>query len=279
MVIISYIIGLVFLKYRQTAQHFPVEAPQQIWTDLFTCVPAICFSYQVNNEFLLLKETNCNQSFPFVSTFQCHINWVPTHAEMRCKTCSRKTILTVLTSCAVCAFAYTFVSYAGIATFGGEHLSADLIRNYDARLPFVLIGIVLFGFKNAVTYPVVFFCAREAIVDQLEKRPNLWPCLVGYRRHLITLGWFLSALVISIITPDIGYVISLLGTMAVLFMFILPGMCLVQVVRVTDPDADRSKSWLLYLIGGFYILLGILIFILTTIQSINMFMHPIEHVH
>lgn len=231
---------------------------------------------------------------------------------MNCHTCSRKTLFTVLISTGICAFCYTYVCYAGIATFGGKNLNVDLIRNYDAQDPLVLIGICAFAFKIVVTYPIVLYCAREAILDQLrkvskddpihltsdgsgqplsennittenvEKEPIPSPAgpflhkISSTHKKVIVLCWFFSALVISMVTPDIGYVISLLGTLAVLFMFILPGMCLIKIVTSRDPYVSKRKSYGLYAIASIYILLGVFIFGLTLAQSVQIMLEHEE---
>ena len=65
---------------------------------------------------------------------------------------------------------------------------------------------------------------------------SVWAMIVGHsnddveasrrermRRSCIVVVWFASSLVIALLVPNIGVVISLLGGLAALFAFVLPG--------------------------------------------------------
>ena len=61
-------------------------------------------------------------------------------------------------------------------------------------------------------YEQVFCLTPEAI----EAREKL-------RRIVMTIVWFSSSLFLAVVVPNIGVVISLLGGLAALFIFIFPG--------------------------------------------------------
>jgi len=45
-------------------------------------------------------------------------------------------------------------------------------------------------------------------------------------RHVIALTWFAASLALAVAVPDIGVVIQQLGSLAAVFIFVLPGLCL-----------------------------------------------------
>ncbi len=53
------------------------------------------------------------------------------------------------------------------------------------------------------------------------------------RRILIATPWFVTSLVCAILIPNIGEVIQFLGSLAAVFIFIFPGLCLFQVRKVS----------------------------------------------
>lgn len=53
--IIGYIVWMVFQHLHSKPDPFPVEYHLERWTDVFKCVPAICFSYQVKEYHLTKK--------------------------------------------------------------------------------------------------------------------------------------------------------------------------------------------------------------------------------
>ena len=42
-------------------------------------------------------------------------------------------------------------------------IAADIMMNYDARQPAVLLAIVSLALKTFTTYPILLFCGREGI--------------------------------------------------------------------------------------------------------------------
>ncbi|MEQ2257000.1 hypothetical protein ILYODFUR_029871, partial [Ilyodon furcidens] len=87
------------------------------------------------------------------------------------------------------------------------------------------------------------------------------------RRILQTLVWFVVTLVLALFIPDIGRVISLIGGLAACFIFVFPGLCLMQ-AKLSETDS-RSTSWHgLVILGVAMVTLGAFIFGLTTSNSI-----------
>jgi len=250
--IICYLIYVIFDKYLKTTNRHPVdEFKIDNWYKVFSSVPSICFSYH------------------------CHINWVPTYVAMNCKVKSVKTTSTIVISTGLCFIAYSLVAYMGITTFGGSNLHSDLIQNYDAKNTLVLIGIIAFAFKLISTYPIILFCAREAIIDYYLNFKKIDPNtpdestrrMIKFLRYGTVLLWFFSSLILAELIPDLSFVISLLGTLTILFIFILPGLCLIKVAVNRDQFLETKKSLLLYVVASLFIMFGVFIFGLNAVQQ------------
>lgn len=256
--IICYLIYVIYDKYSKTVTLHPLdEFKIDNWYRVFGSIPSICFSYHA------------------------HINWVPTYSAMKCKVKSVKTTSTILISTALCCVAYSLVAYMGIVTFGGQHLHSDLMQNYDARNHLVLVGIIAFAFKLISTYPIILFCAREAIVDYYLNYRQINPNspdestkrMVNWLRRGTVVLWFFSSLALAELIPDLGFVIACLGTLTILFIFFIPGLCLVRVAVNRDQFLESRKSLTLYIIASIFILFGVFIFGLTISNSIQQFMN------
>lgn len=182
---------------------------------------------------------------------------------------SPRLFATVLISMIICCSAYTAVTIFGVLTFG-SNVNADLMKNYDASEALVLIGIAAIGFKTITTYPLLLFCARVAIDDYyVNLRGIISSDREGTRRVVIVLIWFLSSVCIAITVPDITVAIDVLGTLAVAFIFILPGLCLINATLAKDPYLTAFKNQLLCLLGSIYIASGTFMFGLTFTQALS----------
>ncbi|KAI1285314.1 putative sodium-coupled neutral amino acid transporter 7 [Halotydeus destructor] len=216
------------------------------WTDIFAVLPALSFGYQ------------------------CHLSWVPTYACMKAeKASSPKLGATIVISIFLCCLAYTSVSVMGLLTFGAN-IEADLMENYDARRPVVLVGIGAIAFKTVTSYPLLLFCARVALEDYCARFFGLPASRVTElkRRSWIVLSWFFSTLVFAILVPDIAVAIDLLGSLAVTFIFVIPGACLIKTTVTKDPDIILIKDKLWCLVGSLYIMIGTFLFGLILSQAI-----------
>jgi sodium-coupled neutral amino acid transporter 7/8 len=52
------------------------------------------------------------------------------------------------------------------------------------------------------------------------------------RRITIATIWYILTLVLAILSPDIGSVIDMLGSLAAIFIFVFPGKLCVQYVNI-----------------------------------------------
>ena len=185
------------------------------------------------------------------------------------KTTSSKNIVTIAISLFITTIVYNVVTIFGLLTFGSK-IEGDLMVNYDASNVMVLIGIIIVAFKAVLTYPPVLFCARLAVDDLVV---NITSGLTNEsernRRFTIVLIWFLSNVVLAIYVPDISSTIDVTGTLAILFIFFLPGVVLIY--AVTDNRVNttsRTEYYLLATTGILYVLVGTFIFGVTITQII-----------
>lgn len=243
-----YVTIVVIIKYIWPDQndmpgYIPVSSAS--WTAVFNAMPTICFG------------------------FQCHVSCVPVFNSM-----SRKELkpwgMVVTFSMIICLFVYTGTGVCGFLTFGSS-VKQDVLMSYppnDIAVAFARAFIVI---CVVTSYPILHFCGR-AVIEGLWLRfqgEQVEVCVrrEQRRRILQTLLWFIVTLVLALFIPDIGRVISLIGGLAACFIFVFPGLCLMQ-AKLSETD-NRSTSWHgMIIFGVVMVTLGAFIFGLTTSNSI-----------
>ncbi|XP_008292181.1 sodium-coupled neutral amino acid transporter 7 [Stegastes partitus] len=243
-----YVTIVVIVKYiwpdkEVTPSYVPTSTAS--WTAVFNAMPTICFG------------------------FQCHVSCVPVFNSM-----SRKEIkpwgLVVTLSMIICLFVYTGTGVCGYLTFG-SNVSQDVLMSYPPDDIAVAIARAFIVVCVITSYPILHFCGR-AVIEGLWLRfqgEQVEVCVrrEQRRRILQTLVWFVVTLVLALFIPDIGRVISLIGGLAACFIFVFPGLCLIQ-AKLSETD-NRSVSWHgLVVFGVAMVTLGAFIFGLTTTNSI-----------
>lgn len=188
---------------------------------------------------------------------------------MNVKTSSSKNVVTIAISIFITTIVYNIVTIFGLLTFGSK-IEGDLMVSYDASNVMVMVGIIIVAFKAVLTYPPVLFCARLAVDDiVVNLSRGLTEESEKTRRITIVLFWVLSNIVLAIYVPDISSTIDVTGTLAILFIFFLPGIVLIY--AVTDNRVNttsRTNYYLLAFTGIFYVLVGTFIFGVTITQII-----------
>ncbi|GAA6227844.1 putative sodium-coupled neutral amino acid transporter 7 [Lates japonicus] len=243
-----YVTIVVIIKYiwpdkNMTPSYVPTSSAS--WTAVFNAMPTICFG------------------------FQCHVSCVPVFNSM-----SKKEIkpwgLVVTLSMIICLFVYTGTGVCGFLTFGSS-VSQDVLMSYPPDDIAVAIARAFIVICVVTSYPILHFCGR-AVIEGLWLRfqgEQVEVCVrrEQRRRILQTLVWFVVTLVLALFIPDIGRVISLIGGLAACFIFVFPGLCLMQ-AKLSETDS-RSASWHgLVVFGVVMVTLGAFIFGLTTTNSI-----------
>ncbi|XP_061883395.1 sodium-coupled neutral amino acid transporter 7 [Entelurus aequoreus] len=243
-----YVTTVVIIKYIWPDKEFmPGVFPTSSasWTAVFNAMPTICFG------------------------FQCHVSCVPVFNGMS-KRAIKPWGVVVTFSMIICLFVYTGTGVCGFLTFGST-VSQDVLMSYPSDDIAVAIARAFIVVCVVTSYPILHFCGRAVI-------EGLWLRLQGEqvevcvrreqrRRILQTLLWFFITLILALFIPDIGRVISLIGGLAACFIFVFPGLCLMQ-VKLSETDR-RTSSWHGQLVFGIIMVtLGAFIFGLTTTNSI-----------
>ncbi|XP_063332645.1 sodium-coupled neutral amino acid transporter 7 [Pelmatolapia mariae] len=243
-----YVTIVVIIKYfwpdkEVTPGYVPTSSAS--WTAVFNAMPTICFG------------------------FQCHVSSVPVFNSMRRKEI-RPWGVVVTFSMVICLFVYTGTGVCGFLTFG-SNVSQDVLMSYPPDDIAVAIARAFIIVCVVTSYPILHFCGR-AVIEGLWLRfqgEQVEVCVRRERRRRIlqTLVWFIITLVLALFIPDIGRVISLIGGLAACFIFVFPGLCLMQ-AKLSETDV-RSVSWHgLVSFSVAMVTLGAFIFGLTTTNSI-----------
>lgn len=226
---IFYVIWIII--YESFAQGNIFTKPMQIWPDhwtqIFQIVPLICFGYQ------------------------SHMSAIPTYACMKIRHLGTFTVCAVI-SMIICFLAYTIVGVFGYATFGTGKVPSDILQGYSGDSTILIVAFVAVAIKNFTTYPIILFCGRDALLSLFGRNTNATVLL----RLGVTSIWFVLSLLIAILVPDISSVINLLGSLGAAFIFIIPGICLLQSTLLKDPELCLNKDKILALLAIFVIALG-----------------------
>uniref|UniRef100_A0A4D5RFM5 Putative solute carrier family 38 member 7 n=1 Tax=Ixodes scapularis TaxID=6945 RepID=A0A4D5RFM5_IXOSC len=200
-----YLVGLVVADY-YTGHHPPAQtraSPESAETVL-SVVPVICFGYQ------------------------CHVSSVPIYGCLAKRSTFPRVVLVAVS---LTAGLYTLTGVYGYRTFG-QGVAGDVLELYDAGRPAVLVAVLAMAAKVVATYPILLFCGRTAVDDLYSSRPGggAPPSRTGgelRRRLVISSAWFCTTLGLACLVPSIGPVIRTIGSLAALFIFLFPGLCLV----------------------------------------------------
>ena len=60
---------------------------------------------------------------------------------------------------AICVLVYTGAATFGYLTFGSK-VDDDIISNYSANKPTVMVALIAMAAKTYTTYPILLFCGR-----------------------------------------------------------------------------------------------------------------------
>ncbi|XP_076879215.1 sodium-coupled neutral amino acid transporter 7 isoform X2 [Brachyhypopomus gauderio] len=243
-----YVTIIIIIRYiwpnEEVSPGFIPTSPAS-WTDVFNAMPTICFG------------------------FQCHVSSVPVFNSMK-KAELRSWGGVVTFSMLICLFVYTGTGVCGFLSFG-SNVSQDVLMSYPSNDVAVAIARAFIIICVVTSYPILHFCGRAVL-------EGLWLRFKGEevdtdvvrerrRRLLQTLVWFCLTILLALFIPDIGRVISLIGGLAACFIFVFPGLCLIQ-AKLSEHDV-RSASWKgLVTYGVILVTIGAFIFGQTTTNAI-----------
>lgn len=224
------------------------------WTQIFDVVPTICFGYQ------------------------CHVSCVPIYSclkDRNASTFSKACVSAVV----VCLLVYTISANYGYLTFGSL-VDGDVLLSYDATKIQVLLALILLALKSWTTYPILMFCVREAIGDLYVQLRKISPVEAAIsepkRRRIIALLLWAASILMALFTPNINIVVKLLGSLAAIFIFVFPGMCLLQEVLGKRGNLIPFTWSRRVLVGVamFYMVVGMFAFGLAFTLGVQHIIHP-----
>lgn len=253
---IWYLMAVIVAEfYTKSYPKGPVLYYDLEWSQIFNVVPTICFGYQ------------------------CHVSSVPIYSCLKQRD-SQTFTKACVSAVFVCLVVYTISANYGYLTFGSL-VNADVLLSYDALEPQVLIADILLAVKSWTTYPILLFCVREAIGDLYVQMRSLSPAEASVkeplRRKVIAVFLWAASILFAVFTPNINIVVKLLGSLAAIFIFVFPGMCMVQLVLADmeiNGTASRSRNVTLFLVAAAYIVVGMFAFGLAFTLGIQHILHP-----
>ncbi|KAH0568853.1 putative sodium-coupled neutral amino acid transporter 7 [Cotesia glomerata] len=246
------IVYVIWVIIHQSINTPDYPKPTQAWprntSQAFQLVPIICFAYQT------------------------HMTSIPTYACMKDRNLGKFTWC-VIASMGLCFFSYTIVGIFGYKTFGMGHVPSDILQGYSDKSASLAIAIIAIAVKNFTTYPIVLFCGRNSLMGlfHAEIEDNVTV------RAFVTLLWFILTLFAAVVISDISPVINLMGTLSATFIFIFPGICLLQSVLVRDPTIHSYKSRFLIVVAVVMTALGGFVCGLVFVQALeDLYQVPVD---
>lgn len=200
-----YVVITEFIKIDHIAED--VNYIPKDWTDVGFILPVFCLSYQ------------------------CHLSLVPTAATTR-KEDKYVTYFTVTVAMILTTAIYMFVSILATLTFGST-IRGDLTESYPGKSWPILTTIAIVALKCIVTLPPVFLPARLSLVDILSSKSTRFNELSEAKKRISVTYITLSlALVLALYVPDILVAVDILGCLSVMFIFTLPALSYLNLIKI-----------------------------------------------
>lgn len=162
--------------------------------------------------------------------FVCHHNSLLIYGSLRTPTMDRFSTVThysTFVSCVACLI----VALVGFLTFG-DLTKGNVLNNFPTQGNIMVqIARLCFGLNMLTTLPLECFVCREVMNNYYFPDEPYQP-----NRHLIfSTSLVVSAMVISLMTSDLGAVFELIGaTSACVLAYILPPLCYIKL---------STRSW------------------------------------
>lgn len=255
------IISIAFIIYVVISEFLKIDKipdsvnyfPKHI-TDIGSILPVFCFAYQ------------------------CHLSWVPIVASIKREE-KRKAFVTISVGMFIATIVYAVVSILAVLTFGSK-IAEDLTESYPGKQWSILTTIGIVAFKCVVTLPPAFLPARLSIVD-IMKDTFKWYADFSEPVQRIS-ATFLTldlALLLALFVPNILTAVNVLGCLAVMFVFTLPGLSYLSLIRLNrikkqqetgegDIPIYSAKDKFKIALSYFMVAFGSLIMLLVLYKSI-----------
>ncbi|MCJ1313439.1 hypothetical protein MMC25_007117 [Agyrium rufum] len=176
---------------------------------------------------LLLINGGVFQAIGVISfAFVCHHNSLLIYGSLKKPTIDRFSTVTHF-SAFVSMVACLIMALAGFLTFGDKTVG-NVLNNFSSDNVMVNIARLCFGLNMLTTLPLEAFVCREVMENYWYPNEE-W----NRNRHLLfTTALVLSAVLLSLLTCDLGAVFELIGaTSACALAYILPPLCYIKLTR------------------------------------------------
>ena len=188
--------------------------PPPDFTQLFSTFPIFCFAYQAHlSSVKIYRRIEKPKQFPYISALALFI----------------------------CFILYNFTGIFASATFG-RVIDTEMLNSYpltDVPMYFARIGII--GCVSGA-YPVFTITGRELLHKSDDVR----------YRTIFGLIWYLLTLIGALIIPDFDLASKVIGSMAALLIFVIPGLALI--IAYVERKLYRA------ILGTFFATFGVFLF-------------------
>lgn len=189
----------------------------------------------------------------FLLAFVCHHNSLLIYGSLKTPTIDRFARVTHY-STGISMLFCLLMAFGGFLTFGDRTLG-NVLNNFPADNVMVTVARLCFGLNMLTTLPLEAFVCREVMLNYYFPGEPF-----NMNMHLIlTSSLVVSAMVISLLTCDVGAVFELVGsTSACAMAYILPPLCYIKLA---------SRSWRTYLAGA-VAAFGSLVLVISLVQAV-----------
>ncbi|KPM45810.1 Vacuolar amino acid transporter 2 [Neonectria ditissima] len=189
-------------------------------------------------------------SFAFV----CHHNSLLIYGSLKTPTIDNFSRVTHY-STGISMMACLVLALGGFLTFGDKTLG-NVLNNFPADNTMVNIARLCFGLNMLTTLPLEAFVCREVMLTYFFPDEPF-----NMNRHLLfSTSLVVSAMVLSLVTCDLGAVFELVGaTSAVAMAYILPPMCYIKLT---------TRSWRTYMAYA-VVVFGVIVMVISVFQAVG----------
>lgn len=202
---------------------------------------------------MLLLNDGVFQAIGVISfAFVCHHNSLLIYGSLKTPTLDRFAQVTHY-STGISMIACLLMAVCGFLTFG-DKTEGNVLNNFPSNNVMVNIARFCFGLNMLTTLPLEAFVCREVVETYFFPDAPF-----SMKRHLIFgTSHVVSAMVLSLLTCDLGVVFELIGaTSACALAYILPPLCYMKLA---------TRSWKTY-VAGATVAFGVCVMVISVVQS------------
>jgi sodium-coupled neutral amino acid transporter 11 len=183
--------------------------------------------------------------------FVCHHNSLLIYGSLEKPTIDRFACVTHF-STGISMLACLLLALSGFLTFG-DRTQGNVLNNFSQDNTMVNVARLCFGLNMLTTLPLEAFVCREVMLNYYFPGEPF-----NMNLHLIfTSSLVFSAMVLSLLTCDLGTVFDLVGgTSAAAMAYILPPLCYVKLTK--RRDWRTYAAWAVAAFGGTVMVMSML---------------------